>query len=140
MKCHRRNRPMAHSKYLFFFNNELLMETVSPKLTQVPAKEIKAMKGESVTLSCRAEGYPKPSMNWRYNMDRVSGNWPRINICTTCESCTESEAFSSIQLVNFDESFQGKWTCEAVNAVGSSISEHETDVILIPSKFVSGVY
>lgn len=117
-----------------------MKKSVSPKLTQVPEKEIKAVKGESVSLSCRAEGYPKPTMNWRYNMDRVSGNGPRINICTTCSNCSENEAFSSIQLVNFDEGLQGKWTCEAINAVGSSLSEHETDVILTPSKYVSGVY
>lgn len=115
------------------------MRTVSPKLTQAPEKEIRAMKGGSVTLNCRAEGYPKPTMSWRFNMDRVSGNWPRINICTTCQNCSENEAFSSLQLINFDEGLEGRWTCEAVNAVGSSYSENESEVILVPSKFVSGV-
>jgi hypothetical protein len=61
-------------------------------------------------------------------MERVPSTFSSINVCTACNNCTENEALSSLTLIHFDEGMQGKWTCEAVNAVRSTLSPHDTDL------------
>lgn len=65
-------------------------------------------------------------------MDRVPSTFTRINVCTSCHNCTENEALSSLTLIHFDEGLQGKWTCEAMNAVSSTLAPHDSDVSLVP--------
>ena len=70
-------------------------------------------------------------------MERVPATFSRINVCTACSNCTEDEALSSLTLIRFDEAMEGRWTCEAANAVRSSLAPHDTHLRTASSHFHS---
>jgi hypothetical protein len=110
-------------------------------MTYLPEKKIEVAKGSPITLTCKASGHPRPNIEWRYNMERIPSTFPRIRVCTSCSNCTENEALSSLTLIEFDEGLEGKWTCEAVNAIETIMSPHDTELTLRPSSsYAARVY
>lgn len=138
------HQPAVLQVYHVFFSFSLYfsLSTEKPRMIQQPEKSYTVEKGKSITLSCRASGFPKPTIEWRFNFQKVPMvASSQISVCTTCHNCTENEAISSLTLANFDERLEGKWTCEAVNSVDTSLAPHDTDLALRPaSSYVSGVY
>lgn len=124
------------------FVSILVVESsVKPRMTYLPEKKIEVAKGSPITLTCKASGHPRPNIEWRYNMERIPSTFPRIRVCTSCSNCTENEALSSLTLIEFDEGLEGKWTCEAVNAIETIMSPHDTELTLRPSSsYAARVY
>ena len=71
-------------------NVYLNMLTVAAHITQGPRAGLLVSRGENVSLSCRAEGHPKPSIAWsvngseivdddKYSIDKVTGELLVLN-------------------------------------------------------------
>ena len=114
--------------------------TEKPRMLEQPQKLYTVERGKSITLTCRASGMPKPKIEWRFNLQRIpDAASSSISVCTTCHNCADNESLSSLTVNQFDERFEGRWTCEAVNSLDHELAPHDTELTLRPaSPYVSG--
>lgn len=85
------------------------------------------MRGGIVTLTCRATGYPRPVITWRFNMDYIPINFPKANICSE-HDLISGEAASILKVTDIDETLVGRWTCEASNSLAIRLASHDSMV------------
>lgn len=125
----------------FLFNrNNCFRGTEKPRMLEQPQKLYTVERGKSITLTCRASGIPKPKIEWRFNLQRIPDSASSsLSVCTTCHNCADNESLSSLTVNQFDERFEGKWTCEAVNSLDHELAPHDTELTLRPSSpYVTG--
>ena len=84
----------AEGKFFVFISDAPQQVTVTPNKVEVPLTQ-------SITLTCVADGFPKPTYAWKFN-GRLNG--VRQNTFT---------------LTNADVSDAGNYTCVATNDFGS---------------------
>lgn len=95
------------SLYIFYKHISDFEILVRPRITKAPANT-KVIEGENVTLTCDAEGPPKPSFEWDFVMENV-----------TIEKIVENNNILELQNVRSTGLYNFTVTCKASNKGGS---------------------
>ena len=85
--------------------------TVPPEITVHPEAETKS-EGGNVTLSCKADGNPVPTISWTRNGFPVDGSG-RISF---------SEDKKQLTITNVSRTDSGEYQCVASNSLGNDTS------------------
>ena len=95
-----------------------------PQIDTTKPAERNLTFGYPTTLECLVSGIPKPEVTWTGpNGETVTGSEQRISF--------QSDGSLKIFQVNLMD--MGRWTCEAINSVGSASRQIEVQAIY--SKF-----
>ncbi|XP_063600047.1 hemicentin-1-like [Penaeus indicus] len=99
-----------------------------PVITPTPAtKKVRAREGDSVTLTCRTRGHPRPQVAWVGDQGKV----------LTEEEMARSgfdlqEEGESLVIKKVDGAHEGRYTCIASNTAGSAEETFNLQVLLPP--------
>jgi len=91
--------------------------TVIPILTSSVPKHLELKSGESVNMSCIAEGHPIPNVYWTKNDIPFGNNTTIITFETSSSSVTISTL--SINFITYINS--GNYVCHAVNTLVQTV-------------------
>ena len=89
--------------------------TVPPEITVHPEAQTKS-EGENVTLSCKADGNPVPTISWTRNGSPVDESG-RISF---------SEDKKQLTITNVSRTDSGEYQCVASNSLGNDTSNDAT--------------
>ncbi|XP_076053538.1 hemicentin-1-like, partial [Oratosquilla oratoria] len=105
-------------------NSSTLQLTVHmpPSVEEALSEEVVAQRGETLSLSCTAAGYPPPSRTWLKNAILVNEG-ARRNIDTN----------GDLVINNVQVTDSGTYTCMVVNAAGRVYREIRVAVHVVPS-------
>nr|XP_023690745.1 basement membrane-specific heparan sulfate proteoglycan core protein isoform X5 [Paramormyrops kingsleyae] len=81
-----------------------------PTITSPPEESVMAMRGETVTFTCKAVGVPTPIITWRLNWGHIP-NSSRISMASV-------NGHGTLTIQDVKDGDQGAYTCEAINAKG----------------------
>ncbi|XP_048872622.1 basement membrane-specific heparan sulfate proteoglycan core protein isoform X11 [Brienomyrus brachyistius] len=81
-----------------------------PTITSTPEESVMAVRGETVTFTCKAVGVPTPIITWRLNWGHIP-NSSRITM-------TSVNGHGTLTIQDVKDGDQGAYTCEAINAKG----------------------
>ena len=84
------------------------LSTVGPHFITDPMASQEVVINEGVSLTCRAEGFPRPSIIWFMNNTMISNGVSDINMSMTVLTST-----LTISNANFNDS--GMYYCQAVS-------------------------
>ena len=89
--------------------------TDQPEITVHPKKETRPVEGDNVTLSCNADGNPKPTISWTRNRSPVTkSDNSRISF---------SEDKKQLTITNVSRTDSGEYQCVANNSLGNATSD-----------------
>ncbi|PFX11217.1 Hemicentin-1 [Stylophora pistillata] len=93
-----------------------LLVNYKPRLVTVTPDPADVELGQSITLTCEADGFPKPSYSWKFNGAAIGDRRNTLQL-------------ASAQVLN-----TGNYTCMARNSFGSA---EETRMVNVKFKFTS---
>ncbi|KAK3749889.1 hypothetical protein QZH41_008268, partial [Actinostola sp. cb2023] len=107
-----------------------------PKILVNPSPDTKIEK-ENVTLSCKYEGKPKPTVEWFVNdTTKLNPSDPRIQITNTGDV---KKGVSSLTIYNLNRTDEGHYKCVLNNSIKANVASTETQltvnyppVVLVP--------
>ncbi|KAL1110124.1 hypothetical protein AAG570_008201, partial [Ranatra chinensis] len=105
-----------------------LIVTVPPEWMIEP-RDTSAVVGQPVALHCSADGYPKPTINWRKSIGKDSGQFGEK------EPASEN---GTLFIPSVAEKDEGYYLCEAYNGIGAGLSAVVFLLVNALPKFVSG--
>ncbi|KAJ8923669.1 hypothetical protein NQ315_010249 [Exocentrus adspersus] len=111
----------------------------SPKLRLIeePEPEIMALKGENITLNCKAISSSHDIMTFLWKKDNIE----LVNSNLVIKSYTEPDGKSTVtrselNLINVDHSDAGKYQCVVSNSFGTTYSQKSAISVLVYPTFV----
>ena len=87
----------------------MFMSTVGPHFITEPVANQEVVINGGVSLTCRAEGFPRPSIIWFMNNTMISNGVSGVNMSMTVLTST-----LTISNANFNDS--GMYYCQAVSS------------------------
>lgn len=106
------------------------------RLIEEPDPEIMALKGENVTLNCKAISSSPGTMTFLWKKDNVEIPNPNMIVKTHTESNGKStETSSKLNLIHVEHSHAGKYQCIVSNSFSTIYSEKSTISVLVYPTF-----
>jgi hypothetical protein len=105
-------------------------ELPKPRLIQEPEPEIMALKGENISLSCKAMSSSNSVMTFQWKKDNVE----LLNVNVEANSNTEgktTETVSKLNIFKVQHSNAGKYQCVVSNIFGTTYSQKSSISVLI---------
>ncbi|CAG0885271.1 unnamed protein product [Cyprideis torosa] len=97
----------------------MCVHVVPPRWIQEPKDKAFAL-GKDSEIECKADGFPKPEINWRKAaLVSVPGDYRELPANDPGIRVTED---GTLQLMNIQKSSEGYYLCEASNGIGSGLS------------------
>lgn len=108
--------------------------TLPATITEGPRDQV-VSKGSNVTIKCKTEGFPLPTISWFLNDEPIQGS-DRVKI---------NNISGDLSIVNATVEDAGKYMCEAKNhgtmsKVGSLVVKSKTEIISGPSDLYVEVF
>ncbi|XP_077998598.1 basement membrane-specific heparan sulfate proteoglycan core protein-like isoform X2 [Glandiceps talaboti] len=95
-----------------------------PTILSSPEELVSVSRGQTVILTCEAEGSPMPIISWRLNWGHVSSD-DRV-------SSTSINGIGILTINNAQEVDSGAYTCEAMNNKGYKFAVPDAIVVVTP--------
>lgn len=109
---------------------------VKPRLTQQPEAEIMALKGESVSLSCKAISSSTNAMSFLWKKDGKEISNPNVTNLASTSNGKNTESTSILNIHQVNQSDSGKYQCIVSNSFGAVYSSKCNLSVLIYPEFV----
>ncbi|XP_060516185.1 leucine-rich repeats and immunoglobulin-like domains protein 2 isoform X2 [Cylas formicarius] len=111
-------------------------ELPKPRLVEEPDLEIMALKGENVTLSCKAMSSSSSNMMFVWKKDNVELSNSDVTVMSRTDPDGKSmETSSQLNLPHVDNSHAGKYQCVVSNSYGTTYSQKSTISVLVYPTF-----
>lgn len=101
-----------------------------PRLIEQPEAEIMALKGENITLSCKAMSSEPGPMTFTWKQDNVEILNADVQIVASTLDGKNTENMSVLRIYKVQHSDAGKYQCIASNKFGTSYSQKSTISVL----------
>ncbi|KAH1029423.1 hypothetical protein HUJ05_002670 [Dendroctonus ponderosae] len=112
-------------------------EVLKPRLTEEPALEIMALKGESVTLNCKARSNSNSNLTFVWKKDNVELVNSNVIVNSNLDQDGKSvETVSELKLFSVEHSHAGKYQCVVSNSYGITYSQQSTISVLVYPTFI----
>lgn len=133
-----------NSTKLFFpcFFLFLLHFTKVPPRWIIEPKDQSAILGTSLSITCKAEGFPMPKLQWRQSLGEQSGDYRELSY-NDGSSGIESHNNGTLIIHNVTREHEGFFLCQAHNGIGAGLSKlirltvHVGPHVIIRNKQVS---
>ena len=102
--------PPWTERRLFFFNNNIGIGFVGPPEFTIAPKDQTVLEGENTNLPCAATAVPTPTIRWKF----------KDNYLPDAEVTQNGSLM--IENAENNQHFEGTYTCEASNSVGTNFS------------------
>nr|CAI5821797.1 unnamed protein product [Callosobruchus analis] len=106
-------------------------ELPKPRLIEEPDANIMALKGENVSLKCKAISSARGEMVFTWKKDNIEISRPDIITSSSDVNGKSTEATSYLNLAQVDNSHAGKYQCVVSNSYGSTYSQKSTISVLV---------
>ncbi|CAG9816547.1 unnamed protein product [Phaedon cochleariae] len=111
-------------------------ELPKPRLIEEPDPAIMALKGENVTLACRAMSSSPSQMTFFWKKDNIELVNPNVVVKSrTDEDGKSTETSSHLHLLKVENSDAGKYQCVVSNSFGTTYSQKSTISVLVYPTF-----
>ncbi|XP_056645716.1 leucine-rich repeats and immunoglobulin-like domains protein 2 [Diorhabda sublineata] len=111
-------------------------ELPKPRLIEEPEVAIMALKGENITLKCKAVSSSSGAMTFVWRKDNVEIFNPNIEVKSRLYSDGKStETTSHLYLTNIDHNHAGKYQCVVSNSFGTTYSQKSAISVLVYPTF-----
>lgn len=129
-------------KYLINYFSKCIINIISdelpkPRLIEEPDVEIMALKGENITLNCKAVSSSSSNMSvlWKKdNMELLNSN---VVVRSHVDQDGRSvETVSELKLLSVEHSHAGKYQCVVSNSYGTTYSQKSTISVLVFPTFL----
>ncbi|KAK5639143.1 hypothetical protein RI129_011635 [Pyrocoelia pectoralis] len=117
-------------------SNFTCVDLPKPRLIEEPALEIMALKGENISLSCKAMSSAAGPMNFTWKKDNVELLNADINLIATTYDAKNIESTSILSIYKVKNSDAGKYQCVVFNEIGTTYSQKSSISVLIFPTFV----
>ncbi|KAF5300389.1 hypothetical protein FQR65_LT01010 [Abscondita terminalis] len=107
-----------------------------PRLIEEPELEIMALKGENISLTCKAMSSADGPMNFTWKKDNIELINADVNVVATTYDAKNIESTSILNLYKVKNSDAGKYQCIVSNDFGSTYSLKSCISVLIFPTFV----
>ncbi|XP_072402807.1 leucine-rich repeats and immunoglobulin-like domains protein 2 [Diabrotica undecimpunctata] len=111
-------------------------ELPKPRLIEEPDVAIMALKGENITLNCKAMSSSSDPMKFTWRKDNAELMNPNNEVKSRIYSDGKStETTSKLHLINIDNYHAGKYQCLVANSFGVTYSQKSTISVLVYPAF-----
>ncbi|KAF5278781.1 hypothetical protein FQA39_LY18357 [Lamprigera yunnana] len=117
-------------------NNFTCVDLPKPRLIEEPEPEIMALKGENISLNCKAMSSAIGPMNFIWKKDNVELLHADMNITTTTYDAKIIESTSALSIFKVKNADAGKYQCIVSNEFGATYSHKSSISVLIFPTFV----
>lgn len=108
-----------------------------PRLIEEPDDEIMALKGENVSLNCKAVSSSSSNMSFLWKKDNVKLLNPNVVVMSKTDPVGKSVVKSSqLNLISVDHSHAGQYQCVVSNNYGTTYSKKSTISVLVFPTFL----
>lgn len=115
-----------------FKKSLFIVEVLKPRLIEEPDTEIMALKGESVSLNCKARSSSTNNMTFIWKKDNAELLNANIIVKSKIDSDGKSmESVSELKLLAVEHSHAGKYQCIVSNNYGITYSQQSTIAVLV---------
>lgn len=127
---------------MYYFKTYLTYFSVSdelpkPRLIEEPDPAIMALKGQNITLQCKAMSSSSEPMNIVWKKDMVELVNQSVVVSSRIDKDGKStETSSRLDLKSVDNSHAGKYQCVASNGYGTTYSQKSTISVLLYPTFI----
>ncbi|KAJ8953281.1 hypothetical protein NQ318_015863 [Aromia moschata] len=112
-------------------------ELPKPRLIEEPDPEIMALKGENITLNCRAMSSSLGAMTFLWKKDNIEIANPNVLVKSHTDPDGKStETGSQLNLISVNHSDAGKYQCVVSNNYGTTYSQKSTISVLVYPAFI----
>lgn len=117
-------------------NNFTCVDLPKPRLIEEPEPEIMALKGENISLSCKAMSSAAGPMNFIWKKDNVELLHADVNVIAATYDGKNTESTSILKIFKVKNSDAGKYQCVVFNEFGATYSQKSSISVLIFPTFV----
>nr|XP_023017087.1 leucine-rich repeats and immunoglobulin-like domains protein 3 [Leptinotarsa decemlineata] len=111
-------------------------ELPKPRLIEEPDHAIMALKGENISLDCKAMSSSPDPMTFLWKKDNIELNEPNVTIESRVDPDGKStETSSCLHLTNVEYSHAGKYQCVVSNSFGTTYSQKSAISVLVYPTF-----
>lgn len=89
----------------------------------VEPKDESAILGTSLSMTCKAEGFPTPTVQWKQSLGEQSGDYRELSYNDGSSGIESFNNNGTLVIHNVTREHEGNFLCQAANGIGAGLSK-----------------